>query len=38
MVLPDKASLEEAKRQDIQNPNDLWEHPLAQILPLTPAE
>lgn len=26
---PDKASVEKAERQDIENPHDLWEHPLA---------
>lgn len=25
---PDKASLEKAERQDVKDPNDLWEHPL----------
>lgn len=29
---PDKDSLEKAERQDIQYPNDLWEHPLARNL------
>lgn len=29
-ALPDQASLETTKRQDVENPGDLWEHSLAQ--------
>lgn len=35
-ALPDQASLETAKRQDVENPGDLWEHPLAQKSPPLP--
>lgn len=37
-ALPDQASLETTKRQDVENPGDLWEHSLAQKRPPSPDE